>query len=251
MKPFLPVLSYQKIGRAPKNSRLKKEWASVRRLEKMLPWLIKHGYTFITPADLQKELPAKPILLAFMGGYQSFYTHIFPLLQQHKICATLFLAVDTLGTYNSWQDPYKEPWQNIITDKQLKEMHKSGLVQIGTLGLDGHNLLKDAPTSAQQTILESIHRLKMLYKIDACAVAFWPSAKGPHKRAMAIGGGLNLPVLTSQPGKNALNEKKFLYILPLPAQSSSRRLERSFTRIRTAGSWYPPHPEREIKRIPR
>ena len=213
MKPFLPVLAYQKIGRAPQNSHLKEEWTSTRQLEKMLPWLIKRGYTFITPADLQKELPAKPIMLAFIGGYQSFYTDVFPLLQQHKICATLFVAADTLGSYNSWQDPYQEPWQNILTEKQLQEIYKSKLVQIGTLGLDGHNLLKDAPTFAQQTILESIHRLKMLYKIDACAVAFWPSAKDPHKRAMAVGGRLNLPVLTSQPGKNALNEKKFLRIL--------------------------------------
>ena len=179
----------------------------------MLPWLIKHGYTFITPADLQKELPAKPILLAFMGGYQSFYTHIFPLLQQHKICATLFLAVDTLGTYNSWQDPYKEPWQNIITAKQLKEMWKSKHVQIGTLGLDGHNLLADKPAAAKQTLLESIHRLEMLYKITPCAVAFWPFAKGPHHRALTVGRGIDLPIITPKPGKNALAEKKFLRIL--------------------------------------
>ena len=213
MSTLLPVLAYQKIGRVPKNSRLKNEWHSPRSLKKMLTWLHNRGYTFITPLDLQKELPPKPVLLAFIGGYQSFYTDVFPLLKTHKICATLFVAVDTLGTYNRWQNPYKEPWQNIVTEKQLKEMVKSKLVQVGTLGLDGHNLLADAPSDAQQNLLESIYRLETLHKIAPCAAAFWPFAKDPQNNALAIGGGLNLPVITSKKGVNALTEKKFLRIL--------------------------------------
>ncbi len=210
---FLPVLAYQKIGRAPKNSHLKNEWNSPHSLEKMLTWLLKHNYTFITPLDLQKELPQKPVLLAFIGGYQSFYTDVFPLLQKYKICATLFVAVETLGTYNHWQNPHKEPWQNIITEKQLKEVSKSKFVQIGTLGLDGHNLLADAPTAAQQNLLESIYRLETLHKISPCSAAFWPGAADPQNNAFAIGGGIDLPVITSQKGVNALTETKFLRIL--------------------------------------
>lgn len=210
---FLPVLAYQKIGRATAKSRLKNEWTSPRQLDKTFTRLIKRGYTFITPLDLQKKLPAKPIMLVFIGGYQSFYTDVFPLLQKHNICATLFVAVQTLGTYNSWQDPYKEPWQNIVTEKQLKEMMKSKLVQIGTLGLDGHNLLKDDPAAAQQTLLESIYRLEKLHKINPCAVAFWPLVADPQHRALAIGGGLELPIITSQKGVNARTETKFLRIL--------------------------------------
>ncbi len=213
MSAFLPVLAYQKIGHAPHKSRLKNEWVSPRQLEKQITWLIKHGYTFITPLDLQPKLPAKPILLVFMGGYQSFYTEAFPLLKAHKICATVFIAADTLGTYNSWQDPYREPWQNILTVKQLKEMGKSGLVQVGTLGLDGHNLLADKPSAAQQNLLESIYRLETLHKIAPCAAAVWPLVKDPQNNALAIGGGIDLPIITSQPGKNALTEKKFLRIL--------------------------------------
>ena len=52
---FLPVLAYQKIGRAPKNSRLKSEWASPRQLEKTLTWLVRRGYTFITPAETARQ----------------------------------------------------------------------------------------------------------------------------------------------------------------------------------------------------
>ncbi len=213
MSAFLPVLAYQKIGHAPQKSRLKNEWISPRQLEKMLTWLVTRNYTFITPLDLKKELPQKPVLLAFIGGYQSFYTDVFPLLKVHQICATLFVAVDTLGTYNRWQNPYEEPWQNIVTEKQLKEMLKSKLVQVGTLGLDGHNLLADKPTAARQNLLESIYRLETLHKITPCAAAFWPFVKDPQNNALAIGDGINLPIITSQPGQNALTEKKFLRIL--------------------------------------
>lgn len=213
MKQFLPVLIYQKIGHAPKNSHLKKEWTPPGQLQNMISWLLGCGYTFITPADLHQKRPVKPVLLAFIGGYQSFYTDAFPLLQKHKVCATLFLAEDTLGTYNSWQNPHQEPWQTVVTAKQLKEMHKSGLVQIGTLGLDGHNLLEDEPTTARQTLLESIYRFEKLYKISPCAVAFWPFPKTLSNRAQTIKKGINLPVIPLRPGKNTLNEDQFLRIL--------------------------------------
>lgn len=213
MSSFLPVLAYQKIGRAPQHSRLQKEWVSSSRLENTLTWLLKRHYCFITPFDLQKELPAKPILLAFIGGYQSFYTAVFPLLQKYNICATLFIAVETLGTYNSWQNPAEEPWQNIVTEKQLKEMMKSKLVQIGTLGLDGHNLLEEDPSTAQQTILESVYRLEKLHKITPCAVAFWPFVKDPQNRTFTLGDRLNLPIITSQKGANTVTGTKSLRLL--------------------------------------
>lgn len=213
MSDFLPILAYQKIGVAPKKSCLKNEWTSLRRLKKMLTWLTQHHYTFITPADLSKKRPAKPVLLAFFGGYQSFYTDVFPLLQAHQICATLFVAVETLGTYNRWQDPNEEPWQNIVTPKQLTQMFKSGRVQIGTLGLDGHPLLEEEPTWAQQNVKESIYRLEKLYKIETCALGFWPNSAWNEGRARHLTRGLNLPVVTSQKGFNPRIENPFLRVL--------------------------------------
>lgn len=198
MKPFLPVLAYQKIGESPKNSRLKNQWVCVKKLEKTLSFLAKHRYTFITPADLASPLAPKPVLLAFFGGYQSFYTDVFPLLQKYKARAVLFVASDTLGTYNSWQDPCQEPWQNVLTHEQLTELAQSKLVQIGTLGLTGKNLL-DLPDTAlaREELLESIHRLKTLHKTETCAVGFWPWAADKNARIFSITRGINLPVFTS------------------------------------------------------
>ncbi len=214
MKPFLPVLVYQKIGKPFKNSHLKNLWTSVRHLEKQLSRLVAKGYTFITPEDLSNQLPAKPILLVFMGGYESIYAEVFPLLQKYSARATVCVAQETVGTYNSWQDPYQEPWQNIITEKQLKEMVKSGLVSVGTLGLSGENLLNLPPADARNALEESIYRFKTIHKLKVCAVGFWPGVKDKNlARTHEICAGLNLPVFTSVYGKNLPEEKQFLRVL--------------------------------------
>ncbi len=209
MKSSFPVLVFQKIGKPPANSHLRKQWATPKALENWLLFLSKQGYHFVTPKDLHKSLPERPIMLAFIGGFQSFYTEVFPLLKKHKISATCAVAIETLGTYNSWQDPYVEPWQNILTSKQLNELVKSKLVQIATLGLTGNDLTQLPPQQAQQEIDESIFRLKKLYDIETCAVAFWPWARQNKK----FDYNLSLPIFSACHGANTRSEKKGFRIL--------------------------------------
>lgn len=208
MKSSFPVLVFQKIGKPPANSHLRKQWATPKALENWLLFLSKQGYHFVTPKDLHKSLPERPIMLAFIGGFQSFYTEVFPLLKKHKIPATCAVAVDTLGTYNSWQDPHAEPWQNILTSAQLNELIKSKLVRVATLGLTGNDLTELPSQQAQQEINESIYRLKKLHNIDADAVALWPWAH--HKK---IDYNTPLPIFTATHGVNRLTEKKVFRVL--------------------------------------
>lgn len=209
MKSSFPVLVFQKIGKPPANSHLRKQWATPKALENWLLFLSKQGYHFVTPKDLHKSLPERPIMLAFIGGFQSFYTEVFPLLKKHKISATCAVPIETLGTYNSWQNPYEDPWQNILTPQQLNELVKSKLVQVATLGLTGNDLTQVPPQQARQEIAESIHRLKKLHNIDACAVALWPWAR-PNKEADY---NTDLPIFTAKHGVNDLTEKKTFRVL--------------------------------------
>ena len=209
MKSFFPVLVFQKVGNPPAGSSLKSQWITSKKLENWLQFLIQKGYHFVTPADLRKPLPNKPIMLAFIGAFQSFYTEVLPLLKKYKIPATCAVAIETLGTYNSWQNPYEEPWQNILTPQQLNELVKSKLVQVATLGLTGNDLTQVPLQQARQEIAESIHRLKKLHNIDACAVALWPWAR-PNKEADY---NTDLPIFTAKHGVNDLTEKKTFRVL--------------------------------------
>lgn len=216
MTPHLPVLAYQKIGTPQPYCKLKNQWTCVPQLKRTIHWLAKHQFTGITPLNLKEKLPPRPVMLVFMGGYQTFYTDVFPLLKHYHLPATVALATNTLNTYNAWQQPALEPWQNILTASQLQEMVSGGLVQVATLGLTGDNLLAQPATLAKNQLAESIYRLKHLYQISPCAIAFWPKSHWDSEKARLITQNLNLPVITSIEGKNPLPPTTWLHTAPPP-----------------------------------
>lgn len=208
----LVVLCYEKIGRAPKKSRLKQEWTLVKAVEHTLKTLAKRGFTTIAPKDLNtKQQPAKPILLAFMGGYQSFYTDVFPLLQRYKAKACVFLAQEYVGAYNAWQNPYLESWQNLLTEKQLKELAASGLVSFGAVDLKARDITRLPAEEARFGLEENLFRLREQLGLTPQAAACWPAKKWNKKTAPEILGGLdNLPILTPVTGVNPAGKNGLL-----------------------------------------
>lgn len=228
----LLVFSCGKIGRAPKNSRVKNEWVSPRNLEHTFAALTKRGFTSLFPEELaSRRLPAKPVLLAFMGGYQSFYTEVFPLLQKYNLKACVFLAQEYAGTFNAWQNPYEEPWQNLLTEKQIKELSKSGLVRFGALGLKAEDVTLLPPQEARFSADENIFRLKKQLGIEAEAFAFWPAEKWDEKSAPETLRGLKVSaVLTPVPGVNPPPVKRPVYLKTLRPGSLRARAEVWFRR---------------------
>lgn len=218
------VLAYEKIGKAPKHSRLKKEWVSPSQFEKELKWLRLHGFT---PVSLQKlsdgKLPHKPVLLAFMGGYQSFITDIFPLLEKYQTPAAVFIPPAWIGTYNGWQDPHQEPWQNLLTEKQLKILQKSGLISFGALGLEAEDLTQRPQEYASYSARESLFRLKTQLGLKPNGFAFWPAAEFDAQRAARIlPENFKAPVLTPRIGVNKRMGKHRLLKVLFPAKNPLR-----------------------------
>lgn len=173
-KQAVSVLLFSKAGTPFKRSKLKREWVSRPQFEKLLRWLKKHKVTTVTAAELAKKRndAGRTVLLAFSGGFQSFYTEIFPLLQAYKMKASVFLPVQRIGQYNAWQNPQQEPWQNLLTAAQIAQMYKSELVDFNSAALDYADFNKlDADTAIWQA-KESKLRLKNLYKLDAAALHY-------------------------------------------------------------------------------
>ena len=148
----LLVLSFEKIGKPRARTN---QWYAPRKLKFQLISLQQRGFSFITPAQLT-HLPEKPIWLTFMGGYRSFYSEVFPFLQEHHIPATLFLVPDAVNHYNTWQDPYQEPWQDVLTSKELIVLHKSGLISFGAAPLEGKEVSAVSQQDALFLMSESI-----------------------------------------------------------------------------------------------
>lgn len=83
------------------------------------------GYTFITPREIPKyfsglkKIPVKPVILSFDDGYKDFYTDVFPVLKKYNVRAVAYIVPGFLDKPNN------------LATWQLKEIAKSGLVEIG------------------------------------------------------------------------------------------------------------------------
>ena len=213
-KPSLLVLVVEKIGNPAENSRLKEEWVSVKSLKKTLNTLCKKGFSFVSLADLKEghKLPPKPVLLAFIGGYQTVFTDIFPLLKTCRIKASVFLSPSFIDTYNAWQSPEDEPWQKMLTAKQLKTLQTSRLISFGVLPLNGKPSADQTAEEACFELTESAFRLKNLLGLKAEAYAWNDTEK---ENLSAIQNRSEMTILSFQKGINPLPEKKVFKTLRL------------------------------------
>lgn len=122
------------------------------------------GYTFITASELLDMLdgkiilPQKPVLITFDDGYRDFYTDAFPILKKNNIKATAYVVSEFLDKPN-----YMFAWQ-------LKQVARSGLVEIGAHTAHHYSLGGSDPTLVKYEIEESKKTLEKL--IDTPIVSF-------------------------------------------------------------------------------
>jgi peptidoglycan/xylan/chitin deacetylase (PgdA/CDA1 family) len=100
-----------------------------------LEYLVEKGYQVISLAQMvsmikNHSLPPKPVVITFDDAYQNFYTHVFPLLKEKNLKATVFVITQFVGG------------QRYVNWGQLKEMANSSLVEIGNHTLNHPYLSK-------------------------------------------------------------------------------------------------------------
>ncbi|MCS7224114.1 MAG: polysaccharide deacetylase family protein [Armatimonadetes bacterium] len=119
----IPILCFHDVSHS--SSR----WAvAPEAFENLLKTLTKEGYDFLTVSEavavvkgeFSGNIPDRPIALTIDDGFPSAYHTVFPLLQKYQVKATLFVYTEGIKGHPllSWDD--------------LKEMVKSGLVEIGS-----------------------------------------------------------------------------------------------------------------------
>lgn len=104
-----------------------------------IEFLISEGFSFISPNDIllasegKKKLPQKSVLISFDDAYESFYTHVFPLLKIYKIPAMLAVVPSwiELGEIAEYKKKFMA-WE------QIREVSESGLVHIASHSYNMH-----------------------------------------------------------------------------------------------------------------
>ena len=126
------------------------------------------GYAFITPKDLPKLLDApsadekKYAILSFDDGYEDFYTYAFPILKKYNVRTINYVVYNFIGR------------PNYLKEGQIKEIIKSGLIEIGSHTLN-HISLTGLNEQLAKTEIEQSKKLleeKFGVKIESFAYPY-------------------------------------------------------------------------------
>ena len=84
---------------------------SSQLFEDQLTYLGDHGYKFISLEQFElfmqgAGVPDNAVFVTFDDGYESFYTHAYPILTKHNIPATNFVITDKHGNPQEYQPPF-------------------------------------------------------------------------------------------------------------------------------------------------
>ena len=134
------------------------------------------------------------MLITFDDGYENNYLNAWPVLKELGAKGNIFVVSDTIGKANLWHDPATEPWVNMATLAQLREMQASGVIEYGSHTLSHPRLSALPAEDAAWEISESKRRLETAFgrKISAFAYPYGDGADVPALRACALGAGYAL-----------------------------------------------------------
>lgn len=96
---------------------------SSQLLEDQLTYLRERGYSFITLRQFESfmegaSVPDNAVLVTFDDGYESFYSHAFPILDKLNVPAVSFVITDRQADPQSYQPPF-------MSVGQIKELTSS------------------------------------------------------------------------------------------------------------------------------
>ena len=96
-----------------------------------------------------RPLPARAVAVTFDDGTDDNFAHAFPILERHRIPATIFLIAGRIG----------EP--GFLTSSQIGEMAKTG-ISFGSHALNHENLPALFPEDLSRTLSESKKKIEGL-----------------------------------------------------------------------------------------
>lgn len=151
-KKEIPILMYHRLIDNIENIGVHTIYYNVNEFENQLKYLKENNYITITFKDLikltEKERKEKKyIILTFDDGYRDNYDLLFPLLKKYQMKAVIYMVSHLKN--NEWD--VKETGEKsfeLMTEKEILEMHDSGLVEFG--GHTMHHVKLDTLNYSEQ-----------------------------------------------------------------------------------------------------
>lgn len=185
----IPILMYHSIGINRRNNLL----VAPAKFNSQIRHLHKAGYqsicfqTLDNHWKLEKPLPSKPILLTFDDGYKDNYTIAYPILKKYKFKATIFVISNYVDDANH------------LSQKQIKEMISSGLIDIGAHTKTHPDLTTVPSKKVYQEIFGSKQILTKYIGKPVIAFAY-PIGRYNYEAVKATGAARYKFAVTTKPG---------------------------------------------------
>ena len=159
----LPILMYHNLSKNQKS--LSKYTISPTEFENDMKYIQENGYTTVNLQELiafteGANLPEKPIIITFDDGYESVYEYAYPILKERNMHA----VINILGKYTqiySNSDDHNVNYAH-ITFAQIKEMTKSGLIEIGNHSYNHKTLTSLSKDSLKWELSETDRKIKAI-----------------------------------------------------------------------------------------
>jgi peptidoglycan/xylan/chitin deacetylase (PgdA/CDA1 family) len=152
---------------------------STKLFEDQLTYLQNNGYHFISLGQFESFMqgagvPDNAVFVTFDDGYESFYTHAYPILDKHRIPATNFVITDKHG------DPqaYAPPFMSVEQIKTMTSAHPGMIsAQCHTNGMHNdpvtpHMTNRIVVDGVQET--EEQYRARIVSDTEACIRSMSP-----------------------------------------------------------------------------
>jgi len=124
---------------------------SMKNLREQLEY-IKSRYNIVSIDEYISDFNKRDAVISVDDAYKSFKEHLLPLLNEFNTPAVLFVPVDHIGKYNSWD---KEQRIEIMSWEELKEISRSELVTIGSHGLSHERFSSLTKVQIEDELTES------------------------------------------------------------------------------------------------
>lgn len=173
--------------------------------EAQLKWLSEQGWHFAGMSDLaiEKNLPAKTVVLTFDDGYEDNLLQATPILEKYNARATLYLVVDRFN--QDWSSKKKAHHndkelmaEKKLDDDQVRDILSSGIWELGAHTLSHANLARLSHNQKKREISDSRQQLETLFKTPVNSFAYPFGIYNTEDRDITQAAGFSTAVTTNQ-----------------------------------------------------
>ena len=212
----IPVIMYHRFIRDESEKGVHGTYMHVDMLEKHFKLLKRMGFETLTFSDLadkglihRLEYGKRYIMLTVDDGYKDNHELLLPLLKKYHFKAVIYVV--TGENFNRWDVEVPEnPEKSVplMSAEQLKELHSSGLVEIGGHTMT-HPRLSTLSEAEQRTQIETNKQeLEELLQTKLCSFAYPYGDQNQCSKDIVQQAGYQFAVATNS-GPLAIHQDKY------------------------------------------